>query len=301
MINESYYKRVMKRLLFIVVLLTVTNFWNLLAEGSRGILKATKLGITVRPGAPVYATHETTSKTIHSLNLWDVVYVIDGSMEEAERLPVGSERNRLYGYKVFLPFSPGKWGWVKYNHVRELKKKRKKRGQAKNNNGGMVIVTHGGDDVTGGVALSTDEMAEIFIRSEKSGGPVKYLNDLHLMSTDDFKAALKSGNYTKSTKWAYSTHKHHWYPEWLGGKKRGVKAKIRGFEHITDLEPELFEYVKKHIPLIKRRSAELYKLLKTSGMVSQEKITKTLFNFYKTRYPNLPDEVIMDALKKGVK
>jgi hypothetical protein len=163
--------------------------------------------------------------------------------------------------------------------------------------GGKVLDIRGNTIISTGTELSGDDLARVF------GGDDIYstLDDIPLMTTDDVKAALQSGNYTKSQKWAYSLHEHHWYPGWLGGKSGGATARVRGFEHITELEPELFEYVKKHIPLIKRKSAELFKLLKKTGRVSQEKITKTLFNFYKTRYPNLPDEVIMDALEKGIK
>jgi hypothetical protein len=163
--------------------------------------------------------------------------------------------------------------------------------------GGKVLDIRGNTIISTGAELSGDDLARVFGR----GDDIYYtLDDLPIMSTDDVKAALQSGNYTKSKKWAYSIHEHHWYPGWLGGKSGGVTARIRGFEHITEMEPELFEYVKKHIPLIKRKSAELLKSLKKAGMVSQEEITEVLFDFYKSRYPNLSDEVIMDALKRGI-
>ena len=163
--------------------------------------------------------------------------------------------------------------------------------------GGKVLDIRGNTIISTGAELSGDDLASVFGR----GDDIYYsLDDLPIMSTDEVKDALQSSKYTKSTDWAYSIHEHHWYPGWLGGKSSGTTARIRGFEHITDLEPELFEYVKKQIPFIKRKSAELLKSLKKAGRVSQEEITEVLFDFYKSRYPDLSDEVIMDALKRGI-
>ncbi|MFC2155799.1 hypothetical protein ACFLRB_04850 [Acidobacteriota bacterium] len=84
------------------------------------------------------------------------------------------------------------------------------------------------------------------------------------------------------------------------GKSGGVNVRVRGLEHITDLEPELFAYIKKHIPRIKTKSATLVQSLIESGSITQGEITEVLFRFYKSRYPSLSDDAIMDALMKGV-
>jgi hypothetical protein len=163
--------------------------------------------------------------------------------------------------------------------------------------GVKVLDIRGNTIISTGAELSGDDLAMAFGR----GDDIYYsLDDIPIMCTDDVKVALKSGNYTKNQKWAYSIHEHHWYPQWLGGKPSGVKAKVIGFEHITDLEPELFNYIKKHIPRIKNKTTTSVQSLIESGIISQEEITGTLFRYYKSRYPNLSDEAIMNALKTGV-
>jgi RHS repeat-associated protein len=163
--------------------------------------------------------------------------------------------------------------------------------------GGKVLDIRGNTIISTGTELSGDDLARVFGR----GDDIYYnLDDLPIMTTDDVKAALQSGNYTKSKKWAYSIHEHHWYPGWLGGKSSGVTAKVRGFEHITEMEPGLFEYIKTQIPLITKKSIKTVQSLIRRGVVTQKEITDTLFKFYKARYPNLSDEAIMDALKLGV-
>jgi RHS repeat-associated protein len=163
--------------------------------------------------------------------------------------------------------------------------------------GGKVLDIRGNTIISTGTELSGDDLARVF----GSGDDIYYtLDDIPIMSTDEVKDALQSGKYTKSTDWAYKIHKHHWYPKWLGGKPGGVESNIRGFEHITDLEPELFLHLKKQIPDITNKSKGFIKSLIQRGVVKQEEITKELFKFYKSRYPNLSDEVIMDALKMGI-
>jgi len=50
---------------------------------------------------------------------------------------------------------------ISYKVIKLLRRKGANITSVHRSNGGMVIVTHGGDDVTGGVALSTDEIADI--------------------------------------------------------------------------------------------------------------------------------------------
>jgi hypothetical protein len=162
--------------------------------------------------------------------------------------------------------------------------------------GGKILDIRGNTIISTGAELSGDDLSRVF------GGDDIYntLDDIPIMSTDEVKDALQSGKYTKSTDWAYSIHEHHWYPQWLGGKQSGASARIRGFEHIADMEPELFNHIKKQIPQITKKTLTSVKSLIRSGVVKQERITEVLFKYYKSRYPNLSDEAIIDALRIGI-
>jgi len=148
--------------------------------------------------------------------------------------------------------------------------------------------------IDGLVKRDVDDVVEIV-----APRTIKSLDDLPLMSPEQVKAALPSG-YSKSSSWAYSIHDHHFYPMWLGGRTGGPKIRVRGFEHVTDLEPALFEHMKRNIPELTQKTRSQVQQLIRSGRVTQEEITEFLFEFYKSRYPNLSEEVIREALRKGI-
>jgi len=146
--------------------------------------------------------------------------------------------------------------------------------------------------------LGKIEIAKPFTRQAKK--TISSLDDIPIMSTDEVKQKLPVG-YDKDTNWAYSIHEHHKYPKWLNGAANGPTIKVRGFEHITELEPRLFEHIKKDFPDIKLKSEKSVSRLLKHGKISQDKITKSLFKFYKQYYPNLDDKTILNNLKKGLK
>jgi RHS repeat-associated protein len=132
-----------------------------------------------------------------------------------------------------------------------------------------------------------------------NAGSTPIFTEVPIMARDAVKKFL-SETYEKSTKWAYSIHEHHIRSKWLLGKPDGPVMRVRGWEHITDLEPALWEYIKKEIPAITNRSPEAVRSLMKKGIVTEEEITEKLFDFYKKRYPQLTDEEIMEALIEGL-
>jgi hypothetical protein len=74
----------------------------------------------------------------------------------------------------------------------------------------------------------------------------------------------------------------------------------RGYEHITDLEPALFEHMKRTIPgLSEKSSAQIQGLLRR-GIITQDDITRSLVDFHAGMYPQLGRQQIVDALKGGL-
>lgn len=120
------------------------------------------------------------------------------------------------------------------------------------------------------------------------------------MTPDQVQRALRSGGYTGNTTWAYSIHDHHFYPRWLGGQEAGPLLRVRGFEHITDLEPALFAHMQRAIPGLTERTAANVQRLISQGRVTQQQIAQALFDFYKARYPHLSDEAILNVLRSGL-
>lgn len=139
----------------------------------------------------------------------------------------------------------------------------------------------------------------IFSKDINAPSTIRSLDDLPLMSPEQVKAALPSG-YSKSSSWAYSIHDHHFYPKWLGGRAAGPTARVRGFEHITALEPALFEHMKSNIPGLTQKSSEQIQRLIRTGRVTQDDITAALFDFHKARYPNMADDALLDILRQGL-
>ena len=144
-------------------------------------------------------------------------------------------------------------------------------------------------------------MAKQEARSARHGNNLIHntFADLPVMSTADVSRVIPV-NSTGDLTWAYSVHAHHLYPRWLGGTLTGPTIKVRGYEHITDLEPKLFEHMKRSIPGLTQKSAEQIGIMIRSGRVSQDDITTALFDFYKRRYPNITDEELLDLLQKGL-
>jgi hypothetical protein len=76
--------------------------------------------------------------------------------------------------------------------------------------------------------------------------------------------------------------------------------RLRGYEHISDLEPKLASFVMARIPMIKQRTTAHVTGLLERGVVSQDRITEVLTQFYRSRYPNLAEEAIREVLARGV-
>jgi hypothetical protein len=159
--------------------------------------------------------------------------------------------------------------------------------------------------VAGSVFKSTDnladigkaeEMAQLEALSVRITDP---FDDIQIMSPSHVKASLPK-DYSKSTKWAYSIHEHHLYPKWLGGKEGGPIVRVRGFEHITDLEPALLEFMKGRIPGLTQRSTATVRDLIRQGELTQDKITMALLDFYTARFPTINQDVLLDRLRKGL-
>jgi hypothetical protein len=128
------------------------------------------------------------------------------------------------------------------------------------------------------------------------GGRV-FGNEIPIMDTSAVKSKL--GKQAGDTSWAYSIHDHHFYPKWLGGKEGGSLLRVRGYEHLTDLEPALFEHMKRTIPgLSEKSSAQIQGLLRR--VITQDDITRSLVDFYAGMYPQLGRQQIVDALKGGL-
>jgi RHS repeat-associated protein len=141
-----------------------------------------------------------------------------------------------------------------------------------------------------------EEMAKLEALSVRISDP---LDDIPIMSPTHVKASLPN-DYSKSTRWAYSIHEHHLYPKWLGGKEGGPIVRIRGFEHITDLEPALVDFMKGKIPGLTQKSAAAIRDLIRTGRLTQDTITAALLDFYTARFPTINRDVLLDRLRKGL-
>jgi len=129
----------------------------------------------------------------------------------------------------------------------------------------------------------------------------KTFDDITPMSTAATKQFLDDlGVPAKNRQWAYSLHKHHLFPKWLGGKADGPTLKMRGYEHISDLEPAWRRHIKEAIPEITRYSKQHVDDLVRTGRVTRDEITDSLVDFYRTRYPNLPEKHIRETLAEGL-
>jgi RHS repeat-associated protein len=129
--------------------------------------------------------------------------------------------------------------------------------------------------------------------------PMRDLTWLEVMDPAAVKASLPA-NYAKSTKWAYSIHEHHLYPQWLGGSAAGPRIRVRGLEHLSDLEPELVSFMKTRIPGLTQNSARQVRRAIQRGVVSQDEITEALVQFYTARYPQIPAETYRTVLQWGL-
>ena len=114
------------------------------------------------------------------------------------------------------------------------------------------------------------------------------------------KHLLTVADRAKDTIWAYSIHDHHLYPEWLGGAADGPRLRVRGYEHIRNLESDLFAHMKKDIPELTQKTTEQVRDLLRQGLVKQDDITDALVKFYRNRYPGLPEDVIRKWLEGGL-
>ena len=121
-----------------------------------------------------------------------------------------------------------------------------------------------------------------------------------IMLTSRVKDALGDSISSKSTIWAYSVHDHHWYPLWLGGSASGPTLKIRGLEHIRDLEPSLFEHMKQAIGGLTQKNATNVARLLSRGGLTQDDITAALLDFYRDRFANIPVDTIITILQQGL-
>ena len=133
------------------------------------------------------------------------------------------------------------------------------------------------------------------------GASGRAFRELPVAPPSAVKGALSAEGFTGNTKWAYSIHEHHIYPKWLGGKTSGPTMRVRGFEHIKDLEPALLEHMQQYIPELTSRSTQQVRGLMRRGAVSQDEITEALFDFYRERYPSLPESAISETLARGVR
>jgi hypothetical protein len=77
-------------------------------------------------------------------------------------------------------------------------------------------------------------------------------------------------------------------------------VRIRGFEHITDLEPALLEFMKGRIPGLTQKSAAEIRRLIGKAELTQDKITMALLDFYTARFPTINQDVLLDRLRKGL-
>jgi len=148
--------------------------------------------------------------------------------------------------------------------------------------------------------LSQQDAAGLFVAPATSTGSRIFQSEVSVMSPDQVQRALRSGGYTGNTTWAYSIHDHHFYPRWLGGQEAGPHLRVRGFEHITDLEPALFAHMQRAIPAITERTAGHIQQLIARGRVTQDQITRALVSFYRSRYPSLSEDAILAALRQGL-
>ena len=121
-----------------------------------------------------------------------------------------------------------------------------------------------------------------------------------IMLTSRVKETLGDTISSGSTTWAYSIHRHHSYPLWLGGSEIGPTLKIRGLEHIRDLEPALFEHMKKVLGGLTQKNATNVQRLLSRGGITQDDITAALLDFYKSRFPNISEETILTILQQGL-
>ncbi|KAB2929940.1 MAG: hypothetical protein F9K24_18075 [Leptonema illini] len=135
------------------------------------------------------------------------------------------------------------------------------------------------------------------VRPDVSIAPPRSFEEVPVMKASEVQSALKSGGYSGNTDWAYSIHEHHVYPKWLGGAESGPRMKVRGYEHIKDLEPALFKHIKAEIPLITEKSTRSVKTLIDRRIIQQSEITQALVNFYARRYPGLSRSYLKSVLE----
>ena len=77
---------------------------------------------------------------------------------------------------------------------------------------------------------------------------INSINNIPLMSADDVMIwqAIRPWKGGKP----YAEHNHHFYPIWLGGLDHGPTIKVRGFEHISILEPQLERFMYKNLAVM---------------------------------------------------
>jgi hypothetical protein len=121
-----------------------------------------------------------------------------------------------------------------------------------------------------------------------------------VMSTDTVKKNLDELGEAGSAGGDYAIHGHHFYPKWLGGAADGPLIKVRGYEHLRELEPELWEHMKKSLPKITQRTDKKVQDLLDAGEITQDEITDALVEFYKKRYPQYSEKTIRDTLEKAL-
>ncbi|PKN61043.1 MAG: hypothetical protein CVU57_31530, partial [Deltaproteobacteria bacterium HGW-Deltaproteobacteria-15] len=135
------------------------------------------------------------------------------------------------------------------------------------------------------------------VRPDVSIAPPRSFEEIPVMKASEVQSALKSGEYSGNTDWAYSIHEHHVYPKWLGGAESGPRMKVRGYEHIKDLEPALFKHIQGEIPIITERTMQSVRILVRDGRIQQSRITQALVNFYARRYPGLSRSYLKSVLE----
>jgi hypothetical protein len=113
---------------------------------------------------------------------------------------------------------------------------------------------------------------------------------LPIQSADEVKAILeKAGKYSGDTSKHFEIHNHHFYPEWLGGKPDGPTIRVRGYEHLTLLHPELLAFMKREFGKhgLTDDSPEQVRRLIAANKVTRLEINLALFRFYRQRYSQL--------------
>ena len=77
----------------------------------------------------------------------------------------------------------------------------------------------------------------------------------------------------------YAEHNHHFYPIWLGGLDHGPTIKVRGFEHISILEPQLERFMYKKLSRYGVTNQTMTRKMIKSNEIPREEIFRHLTDF----------------------